>query len=208
MSKGCSEEFTFFPSTLLYPRDSNLIKAMTNNDTIQSQGQSASKTKSPKFYIVKPEASCQGKGIFLTKNLKKVLGKDTNYVIQEYLEKPYLIDGLKFDIRLYVVLKSLNPLSVYLFKEGLVRLCTEPYVPPNRENYKNMFVHLTNYAVNKENPKFVQAKSLDGENLSHKRSLSHFLWVFNYCFLSISHSFFLSFFHSFIHSFILSFINS
>ena len=36
---------------------------------------------------------------------------------------------------------------------------------------KNMFVHLTNYALNKDNAAFRQATSLDDNN-GHKRSIS------------------------------------
>lgn len=35
---------------------------------------------------------------------------------------PYLIDGLKFDFRIYALLKSLHPLKIYLYPEGLTRV--------------------------------------------------------------------------------------
>ena len=47
---------------------------------------------------------------------------------QKYITNPFLIDGLKFDIRLYVLLYGVNPLRVFLFKDGLVRLATESYL--------------------------------------------------------------------------------
>jgi len=46
------------------------------------------------------------------------------FVVQEYLRDPYLIDGLKFDIRLYVLILGADPMRVYLFQEGLVRFAT------------------------------------------------------------------------------------
>ena len=39
----------------------------------------------------------------------------------------FLKDGLKFDCRLYVLVKSINPLKIFLFKDGIARLATEPY---------------------------------------------------------------------------------
>lgn len=54
-----------------------------------------------------------------------------HYVVQRYLTKPYLIDGLKFDFRIYVLLAGCDPLRIYVFEEGLARLSTEAYEPPN-----------------------------------------------------------------------------
>ena len=42
-----------------------------------------------------------------------------------------------------------NP-RLYLYKDGLVRFATEQY-NRNRQDIKNNFVHLTNYAINKNN---------------------------------------------------------
>ena len=44
-----------------------------------------------------------------------------NYVAQRYLDDPYLVGGKKFDMRIYAVCLSYNPLKVYLYREGFAR---------------------------------------------------------------------------------------
>ena len=73
-----------------------------------------------------------------------------------YISNPLLIGGLKFDFRLYVLLAGCDPLRIYLYREGLARFSTETYnYHPSKKNLKKAMVHLTNYAINKSNPKFV-----------------------------------------------------
>lgn len=44
------------------------------------------------------------------------------------------------------------------------RLATEPYKKPSNENMKNLFMHLTNYSVNKHSEMYI-----DNENYGSKR---------------------------------------
>ena len=37
-----------------------------------------------------------------------------------YIDPPFLVDGLKSDIRIYVLVTSFHPLTCYLYDEGLV----------------------------------------------------------------------------------------
>jgi len=63
------------------------------------------------------------------------------------MSKPYLIDGLKFDLRVYILIYGIDPLRVFENKEGLARFATEAYVGPQKNNLDNLFMHLTNYAI-------------------------------------------------------------
>lgn len=35
--------------------------------------------------------------------------------VQEYIEKPYLVDGYKFDIGVYTIITSIDPLRIYIY---------------------------------------------------------------------------------------------
>jgi tubulin polyglutamylase TTLL6/13 len=83
-----------------------------------------------------------------------------------------LIDDLKFDFRIYVLITSVNPLRIYLYEEGLARFATEPYEKANDDNLEQECIHLTNYAINKQYENFVFNTNEDEDNLGHKRSLT------------------------------------
>jgi tubulin polyglutamylase TTLL6/13 len=95
----------------------------------------------------------QGKGIFLTQNWNDINPHD-HLVAQNYIRNPLLIDGLKFDLRIYVLLYGINPMRIYIFEEGLARFATIPYQEPNNRNLNNMYMHLTNYAINKNSSNY------------------------------------------------------
>lgn len=55
-------------------------------------------------------------------------------VAQQYIPQPLCLDGVKFDLRLYVLLTSLAPLRAFVHTAGMVRLATEQYTAPQTSN--------------------------------------------------------------------------
>lgn len=132
--------------------------------------------KKVKTFIVKPDAGCQGRGIYLVRGVEDIpMGE--HCVVQKYMTQPHLLDGLKYDLRIYVLLAGCDPMRVYIYNEGLARLATEQYVPPNHRNLQDMCMHLTNYAINKNNDKFVFNNDQKDFSQGHKRSYSYVLSI-------------------------------
>ncbi|KNH05893.1 tubulin tyrosine ligase protein, partial [Perkinsela sp. CCAP 1560/4] len=98
-------------------------------------------------YIVKPVASSCGKGIYLTSSIS-LPWRHKKSIVQQYIPQPLLIDGRKFDLRIYVALTSIQPLRLYVFDEGLVRLSPEAY-PGDTSDLTSIHKHVTNYSINK-----------------------------------------------------------
>eukprot|EP00050_Salpingoeca_kvevrii_P007748 m.298326 g.298326 ORF g.298326 m.298326 type:complete len:403 (+) comp13833_c0_seq1:294-1502(+) len=110
-------------------------------------------------WIMKPSGSAQGKGIFLVNRLSqlKKWSRGTqsarSYVISSYLDRPFLVGGKKFDLRLYVLVTSYRPLKAYMNREGFCRFCTVKY-NANMTDLDNMFVHLTNVSLQKHSAEY------------------------------------------------------
>ena len=60
--------------------------------------------------------------------------KNKQLVAQRYVLKPYLIENLKFDLRVYVLLAGCDPLKILIYKEGMARFATDDYSTPNKDN--------------------------------------------------------------------------
>ncbi|XP_042767956.1 tubulin polyglutamylase TTLL11 isoform X8 [Panthera pardus] len=163
------EEYNFYPRSWILPDEFQLFVAQVR---MVKDGDPSWK---PTF-IVKPDGGCQGDGIYLVKDPSDIRLAGTLQsrpaVVQEYICKPLLIDKLKFDIRLYVLLKSLDPLEIYIAKDGLSRFCTEPYQEPNPKNLHHIFMHLTNYSLNIHSGNFVHS---DSTSTGSKRTFSSIL---------------------------------
>merc|ERR1719220_1099151 len=84
-----------------------------------------------------------------------------NLIVQKYISNPFLVNGLKFDLRLYVLLTSIDPIKLYLYDDGLVRFATKPF-SIDEDNLNNKYIHLTNYAINKKSEEFDSERESNG----------------------------------------------
>ncbi|XP_034049570.1 tubulin polyglutamylase ttll6 isoform X2 [Thalassophryne amazonica] len=150
----------------LFPKDYNIFPKTWCLPADYRDFQAYSKKKKAKIFICKPEASSQGKGIFITKSSKDIQPGE-HMICQVYISRPFIIDGYKFDMRIYVLVTSCDPFSILMYKEGLARFCTTKYNEPTRGNVDDVCMHLSNYSINKHSDNFVR-----DDDTGSKRKLS------------------------------------
>ena len=112
--KNQKEEYNFCPKSYVFPE--NYEEFCFDRE--------ASKNK--QMYITKPSGGMKGVGI-------KIIGPDTpvankkDTIISEYITNPLLINGYKWDMRMYVLVNSFDPLNVFFYPEGAVRFASQKY---------------------------------------------------------------------------------
>ena len=135
-------------------------------------------------WIMKPIGSAQGRGIFLFSRLSEISewrtdprhlqrdGGDRDsqraepeaYIVQRYIENPYLVGGKKFDIRLYVLVTSFSPLVAFMYRGGFARFSHTRYSSAApRPNTESVFANMVFFV---DGELFF---SLDGERIEVSR---------------------------------------
>jgi len=127
----CQERFGFFPDSYLMPDD---YFALQRDAFAHPE----------KRWIIKPKSLSRGRGIEVIADAGAA-PVDEKMLVQEYLRAPHLFDGRKYVLRCYLAITSVEPLRVYLYKEGFVKLASEPY---RDGDFDNLYAHLTNPDVN------------------------------------------------------------
>ena len=76
-----------------------------------------------------------------------------------------------------MLITGFEPIQAYICEEGLARFCTADYKPPTKDNLKNLFMHLTNYSLNKNSENYIPPPDIDflEDDSGSKRLLSS-LW--------------------------------
>jgi len=150
---GEAQGYDFFPVTFILPNDYNMfVEEFKRNPGYT--------------WIAKPVGKAQGRGIFLFNDIKDVKewkkANDTRntsskkdneeevetYVAQRYIENPYLIGGKKFDLRLYVLVTSYMPLTVWMYRSGFARFSNSRFSMA-KSGLRDVAMHLTNVAIQK-----------------------------------------------------------
>jgi len=124
----------FFPRAYLMPDDYHVLQETALANPAQR-------------WILKPSNASKGKGIRLLDDTAEA-PRQPHWLVQEYLDDPHTIRGHKYVLRLYVLLASLDPLRLYVYRQGFAKLASAPY---DRDDTANLFSQLTNPDINARN---------------------------------------------------------
>ena len=155
------QHFDYMPPTFVLPSQLEALEAQMETDDPE------------RVWILKPAAAYCGRGISLHRSIDGVPDalRAQRGVACSYIDPPYLVNGLKNDVRIYVLVTSWHPLVVYLYEEGLARFATGVY---SLADLNQRTTHLTNYSLNKHSQKFVANTDAAEDATGSKWSLSAF----------------------------------
>lgn len=139
LRKKYPNTMNFYPPTYLLP---NEYPELQRQHTFICGRKSEAPT-----WVIKPKNGSCGKGIYFIQSSYEASNIIRPAVAQQMVD-PFLLDGFKFDFRLFLLISSLDPYSAFIYKEGIARFCTEPYSPPSKANRDHYFMNLTNTAIN------------------------------------------------------------
>ena len=151
MKNNFSEDFNYMSVTYTLPRDYKKIKENFENYIPQSNY----------LWLLKPSGSARGEGIKFMESFSDVPKNLT--ILTRYIHNPDLLKGRKYDLRVYIFVTGHQPLKIYVYNEGVVRIATEQY-NLDTSDLKNLYQHLTNVALNKKSEKFKENDNNDQEN--------------------------------------------
>ena len=70
------------------------------------------------FWIAKPPNMWCGVGIKVIKDFSEVPAANPLLCVQKYIKQPLLINNHKFDIRVYLLVTSVQPLRICIYEEA------------------------------------------------------------------------------------------
>jgi tubulin polyglutamylase TTLL4 len=137
MRKKFPKDFDYMPETYSYPENKKEIEKKFSNYKLDLND----------LWLIKPKSGSLGEGIYIFENFTKI---PDVYLITRYISNPHLINKLKYDFRIYVLITGLAPLKVYLYKEGMVRFATDEY-NLDKNHLSHKYSYLTNVNINQKN---------------------------------------------------------
>ena len=141
MSSKANVAFNIMPLTFILPKE--YVGFLETFSELEDQEGKMN------YWIMKPAAQSRGRGIQLVNEVTSVIYGEP-MIMQRYVKNPLCLNGFKFDLRIYCLVTSVNPIEMFVYKKGFGRFSTAQYsLDPNDK--ANKYIHLTNTSINKYN---------------------------------------------------------
>ncbi|EAY05534.1 Tubulin-tyrosine ligase family protein [Trichomonas vaginalis G3] len=125
--------YSFYPKSFILPyKQSAFLRAKQSKNCT---------------WIIKPDGGSLGNGITILKPGCDYPPDNNLAVAQQYLES-FILDKKKFDLRVYALVASIDPLEIYVYRNGLSRFCSD------ETDQSSVYSQITNVTLNKQNPEF------------------------------------------------------
>ncbi len=137
------EELAFFPQTYGMPEDAEALRHhMTSHPE--------------RLWVCKPKSGAWGRDVRIV-SVPEEIPAGSAWLVQEYIGPPLLYRDRKFNLRVFVLILSFDPLVIYAYRDGYVDLAGEPW-RDGREYLDHVYMHNTNSGVQSTRPGFDAAK--------------------------------------------------
>jgi len=152
------KNYSFIPKTYFYPKDNDTIIKKFKNYTLNMSD----------LWIVKPINSPLQNSTHVLKSLSEE--KNKQFIISRYIKNPHLIEGKKYNLRLYALVTGFRPLKVYLYNDGKVDIAERKYTL-NIDYLNKEFEYNANAETNEENSNLTKSKTNKWNLSSYKKYL-------------------------------------
>ena len=139
------------PETYNFPNQKNIIENKFKNYKLNLSD----------LWLIKPSNKYGGRGITILTSYENIILKE--FIITKYITNINLINEKKYDLRLYALITGLEPLRLYFYKEGFVRIASEKF-SIDKKSIKNKFIHLTNICINNKNKNYINPNTTKDKN--------------------------------------------
>lgn len=124
-------------------------------------------------WIVKDPKGRGGRGIYIQDDITQI-DLDSYVLVSTYVKNPLLVNSFKYDLRVYVLVASLDPLVLFVYDEGLARLSANEYsfdAPLDQ-----LYIHLNNVGFQINSKDYVENESVDEDDYGTLWTISALFW--------------------------------
>ena len=133
-------DYNYIPETFLFPEQKNEILQKFKNYHYDPNN----------VWLFKPARDSFGHGIKILDNYDDIKNaKQKRFLISRYIMNPLLINNKKFDMRAYVLVTGMNPLKIYFYRDGYLKLTVKNFTL-SHEYINDGCVHITTSDTNLE----------------------------------------------------------